>query len=72
MEYQDILANRAFRHTVLHETYMASVRSFAALRFPGKKLIDLTDDETVEAINAVDLVKREHAIRREAMEKEML
>lgn len=72
MDYQDILQNRAFRHTVLHETYMASVRSFAALRFPGKKLMDLTDDETMEAINAVDLVKREQAIRREAMEKEMI
>lgn len=72
MEYQDILDNRTFRHTVLHETYMASVRSFAALRFPGKKIIDLNDDETVEAINAVDLVKREQAIRRAAMEKEMI
>jgi hypothetical protein len=70
--YQDILADHDFRHVTLTGSYMDAFRAFCKLRFPNIAPNDLTDAQTMEAINAVDLVRHENEIRRTAMEKEMI
>ena len=68
---QAILADHTFRHIVATGSYMDAIKSYFVRRYPGRAFIDLTSAELDEAIDAVDLVRHENAIKRAAMEKEM-
>ena len=68
---QAILADHTFRHIVATGSYMDAIKAYFVRRYPGRAFIDLTSAELDEAIDAVDLVRHENAIKRAAMEKEM-
>lgn len=68
---QAILADGAFRHIVATGSYMDAIKAYFVRRYPGRAFINLASTEIDEAIDAVDLVRHENAIKRAAMEKEM-